>query len=241
MAKDHHRRNPPWQRDELILALDLYFRHNPAHLSREHAEIERLSRILNDLPIHPTRPDAATFRNDNAVYMKLCNFLRFDPSYSGTGLTRGGSLEKAIWDEFANDPAILRKVAQAIVDGTNSVENLDFGPDEDEAAFPEGRILYRLHRQRERNPTVVREVKRKANATGSLCCAVCQFDFFASYGELGKGFIECHHTMPVSEYRPGQKTKVADLSLVCANCHRMLHRRRPWLTVSELCGLWQSD
>jgi len=65
MVKDKSRRNPPWQRDELILALDLYFRHNPAGLSQEHAEIERLSKILNGLPIHPTRPDAATFRNCN--------------------------------------------------------------------------------------------------------------------------------------------------------------------------------
>jgi 5-methylcytosine-specific restriction protein A len=24
------------------------------------------------------------------------------------------------------------------------------------------------------------------------------------------------------------------LELVCSNCHRMIHRRRPWLTIEQL-------
>jgi hypothetical protein len=35
----------------------------------------------------------------------------------------------------------------------------------------------------------------------------------------------------------GQKTRLADLALLCANCHRMIHARRPWLTLDELRGL----
>jgi 5-methylcytosine-specific restriction protein A len=27
------------------------------------------------------------------------------------------------------------------------------------------------------------------------------------------------------------------LSLVCANCHRMIHQSRPWLTVEDLAAL----
>jgi hypothetical protein len=77
------RRNPPWQRDELILALDLYFRFPPSGISQDHPEVVRLSEILNALPIHAGRDGAATFRNPNGVYMKLCNFLRFDPNYAG--------------------------------------------------------------------------------------------------------------------------------------------------------------
>jgi 5-methylcytosine-specific restriction protein A len=37
------RRNPPWQRDELILALELYFRHRPDTIRKEHPEVEALS------------------------------------------------------------------------------------------------------------------------------------------------------------------------------------------------------
>jgi hypothetical protein len=43
--------------------------------------------------------------------MKLCNFLRFDPAYKGTGLTKKkgrGELEEIIWNEFANDQSRLK-------------------------------------------------------------------------------------------------------------------------------------
>ncbi|MDO6522910.1 HNH endonuclease [Shimia thalassica] len=49
--------------------------------------------------------------------------------------------------------------------------------------------------------------------------------------------MECHHTVPVSEMKPGDKTKLSDLALVCANCHRMIHAKRPWLSIQELVGL----
>jgi 5-methylcytosine-specific restriction protein A len=79
-------RNLPWQRDELILALDLYFRHRPDTISQKHPEVAALSELLNALPIHPDRPDRVRFRNLNGTYMKLCNFLRLDPDYKGKGL-----------------------------------------------------------------------------------------------------------------------------------------------------------
>lgn len=54
------------------------------------------------------------------------------------------------------------------------------------------------------------------------------------YGGLGQGYIECHHKTPISQMSPGQKTKLSDLALVCANCHRMLHRGGERMTVEEL-------
>jgi predicted HNH restriction endonuclease len=72
---------------------------------------------------------------------------------------------------------------------------------------------------------------------GKLACDVCDFDYTTVYGDLGVGFIECHHRIPVSDLQPGAKTKLSDLALVCANCHRMLHRKRPWLTIEVLRNL----
>jgi len=72
-------RNPPWARDELILALDLYFRlMGPDKLPHGKPEVVELSRILKSLPIHTERPDLARFRNTSGVYMKLSNFLSLD-------------------------------------------------------------------------------------------------------------------------------------------------------------------
>ncbi|MGI8551272.1 MAG: HNH endonuclease, partial [Dehalococcoidia bacterium] len=94
-------KNPPWERDELILALELYFRHNPNHISQKqkHPEVVALSRVLNGLPIHADRSDAPTFRNPTGVYMKLANFLRLDPGYTGKGLTGGSKLDEVVWDD----------------------------------------------------------------------------------------------------------------------------------------------
>jgi hypothetical protein len=101
----------------------------------------------------------------------------------------------------------------------------------EERADGEGERTLRLHQFIERNAALVAEFK--ASLT-SFACAVCAFDFFEVYGELGRGFIECHHTKPVSKMKPGDKTKLKDLCGVCANCHRMLHHSKPMLTPEEL-------
>jgi len=81
-------RNPTWVRDELILALDLYFRHRPLKISHDHPDVVALSELLKTLAVHLNPPDQKSFRNPNSVYMKLCNFLPLDPSYKGKGLSR---------------------------------------------------------------------------------------------------------------------------------------------------------
>lgn len=91
----------------------------------------------------------------------------------------------------------------------------------------------RLYKRYERDPKLVRE-KRKAAAAGSLVCEVCWFDFEAVYGKLGAGYIEVHHTKPLHTLKPGTKTKLADLALLCANCYRMAHTKRTPLSINAL-------
>jgi hypothetical protein len=108
-------------------------------------------------------------------------------------------------------------------------------PEDDETEFPEGREVQYLHRSRERNAQVIKIAKERfLEMYGRLFCAVCGFDFEATYGPDGAGFIEAHHTIPVSELGPNHSTKAEDIAVVCANCHRMLHLRRPWLTMDDL-------
>lgn len=76
--------------------------------------------------------------------------------------------------------------------------------------------------------------KRFKDTHGSLYCEACSFDFEKFCGERGADFIEAHHTIPVSEMEPGQETSINDIALVCSNCHSILHRTRPWMTISDL-------
>lgn len=235
------RRNPIWQRDELILALDLYLRGGRKVLSENHPEVIALSELLNALPIHSDRPNAEKFRNANGVKLKLANFRGSDQP--GHGMKGRNQLEQVVWDEFADDPARLTAVVGAIRSGySTEAASADaaLAGDEDEEQFAEGRILHRLHVARERSAVLVRRKKEQAMAQhGKLACEVCAFDFRAVYGVLGDGYIECHHTIAVSELAEGAKTRLEDVALVCANCHRMLHRRRPWLAMKDLARVLQ--
>ncbi len=104
-----------------------------------------------------------------------------------------------------------------------------------DATFPEGRRIAVLHYRRERNPNLVQRAKdRFRTAHGRLYCEVCGFDFQRAYDILGEGFIEAHHTVPLKDLQECAETSIEDLTMVCANCHRMLHRGAQWPKVSEL-------
>ena len=86
-----------------------------------------------------------------------------------------------------------------------------------------------------RNPELILK-KKKAflKEKGKLFCEVCGFDFKKTYGPRGDGFIECHHKIPLHEDTEVRITKLDDLALLCSNCHRMIHRKKKWLTIKEL-------
>jgi len=238
--------NPPWSRDELILALDLYLRHRESLPGKNTDAVQELSAFLGRMSKALAGADAPTFRNPNGVYMKLGNFRRWDPEYTQSGksgLAKGNKDEGVVWAEFANDPAMLEAVVERIRatvesdddEATASMRSAD-EPDIHEAA--EGRVLTRLHRTRERSRKLVEAKKRSVLAVGGrLACEACGFDFGKFYGALAEGIIEVHHTRPVHTLLPGDKTHLDDLALLCANCHRVVHSSRRWLSVDQVRSL----
>ena len=236
MTDEISKRNPPWTRDELILALDFYLRYTPSIPDKKSSEISELSDLLNHLTGQISGEKNDKFRNNNGVYMKLMNFRRFDPNSDGKGLERGGKQEEVVWNLFANDVEALSKAASSIRNHviSGSSEDLSALNDDFEEAN-EGRILTRVHTSRERNRKIVE--KKKASFLkqhGETFCEACGFNFEERYGSRGAGFIECHHMKPVSELSPDEKTKLEDLVLLSSNCHRMVHRSKPWLSIEEL-------
>ena len=242
-------RNPPWSRDELILALDLYHQVNGRFPGERDPAVVHLSEQLNALHRALGTTESTTLRNPNGVAMKLMNFRRFDPralNEGRSGLTRGNKLEQEVWDLFHDDHGRLRVVAQAILADLEARPSGDLGAasdpllsDTEEA--PEGRVLTVTHLRRERSRELVRSKKNRVmGLKGKLECEACGFDFATRYGQHGHGFIECHHTKPVETLVEGHKTRLEDLALLCANCHRMIHAKRPWLSVEQLRQVMRS-
>ena len=129
-------------------------------------------------------------------------------------------------------PTILDQTAFDALYSLAEVEDvlIDYA---DDSEFLEGGEVERKHRARERNQALIKRAKDEFKQKyGRLYCQICRFDFSLKYGEIGNDFIEAHHTVPVSS---GEiKTKVKDIAMVCSNCHRMLHRKRPWLKMKQL-------
>lgn len=107
--------------------------------------------------------------------------------------------------------------------------------------FPEGKRVERLHYVRERNPKVARLAKQRfKDENGRIFCEACDFDFQETYGE---DYIEAHHILPLGEIKEGQiETKIEDIVLLCCNCHKMVHKKRPWLkSIEEIKSLLFKD
>ena len=63
-------RNPKWQREELILALDLYFNLEPGQIHAKNPQIIKLSEVLNQLPINGNKNELEKFRNPNGSMVR---------------------------------------------------------------------------------------------------------------------------------------------------------------------------
>lgn len=106
--------------------------------------------------------------------------------------------------------------------------------DVDESAI-EGEARLVSHLRRERNRSLIESKKKTVlAATGTLACEACGFDFRVRYGLLGEGFCEVHHRQPLAQSEGSTVTSLADLAVVCSNCHRIIHRSGCTLSVENL-------
>ncbi len=110
--------------------------------------------------------------------------------------------------------------------------------------FPEGKI----YKEGSQKSILVNAYERSTSLRkaciknqGVTCC-VCGMNFKETYGNLGDGFIEVHHCVPLKNIGRDYNATVDDLRPVCSNCHSMLHRNRDDnLTIEELRIIYLSN
>jgi 5-methylcytosine-specific restriction endonuclease McrA len=133
-------------------------------------------------------------------------------------------------DGLSAQPRGLAKSDDIPVIAANSFPDVDY----ESMTVKEGSRQWVHHFSRERRPEIVSAKKAQVlKKTGRLKCEVCGFDFQERYGAIGEGFCEVHHKVPLSSLNEETETKLQDLSILCSNCHRMIHRTKPMSDVNE--------
>ena len=102
-------------------------------------------------------------------------------------------------------------------------------------ASVEGKRKLVKHVRRERDRRLASYKKASAQASGRpLTCEACLVSLKTLDAELGEASCEVHHAKPIGRMARPSETTLDDLHILCANCHRMIHRAEPFLTVEEL-------
>jgi len=116
----------------------------------------------------------------------------------------------------------------AILRGGYTLEE-DENSDDEEApsdkVWKDGNLKLKVHErlERRRNSSLAKEVKRKQG----YICRGCGFNFYAVYGKAGEKYIDAHHLVPLADLTedgPVSRNPKTDFAVLCANCHRMIHK-----------------
>jgi 5-methylcytosine-specific restriction enzyme A len=232
---DAARRNPDWEWDETVLACDLVAQNNWQPLAPDDQRVVELSRLLQRMSLHSPEARLESFRNEDGVSRKTHNLASSSPTWT-KWRSNGSQRDRDVVAEFQETPDVMHRIAQDLRQDVLNDTPGDYSSHTsyDDGSVLEGRYLLRFHIERERNRGLRRRKIRSVMArSGSLACEVCDLDFGQFYGDRGQGYIECHHVEPL--HATGERpTRVNDLALLCSNCHRMIHRKPPWPTPSEL-------
>lgn len=189
-------------------------------------EVQYLTRRLNStLSIHELRQTSVV---ENASFLKSGPASTVFPLTENQALTIFRMLAarnpdiKSVWSDM--DVSIY---GESVLD----IEELnDFAK--------EGGKRLTTHFVRERNRGIINAKKKQVlSQTDRLVCEVCTFDFEKTYGAIGEGFCEVHHLIPLSETESETATRLDDLAVLCSNCHRMIHKTNPLMTVEKLRSL----
>ncbi len=225
-----------WTNEELLLALELLDTRAWRGGNASTPEYSALSSLLRTANLPGVDVIDDSFRSVNSVSLKMGNLIGAHPTIPG-GM-RTSKKEIALVQRFllnrdemlADAVAVRAQVVGALSPDHPLARDTD---DEELTVAAEGDSRYVLALRRERS-RALRQSKIDSLERDSrpVACEVCGFDFFVQYGELGRAYIEVHHRTPL-HVSGATDSRLDDLAVLCANCHRMIHRTG-WITVEEL-------
>lgn len=138
------------------------------------------------------------------------------------------------WDTQVSGIQIGGSVAQALdhvwTERRRAISGEGYGEEVVTTEYAEGAVKQILVNRYERDRNA-----RIACLTHHGCsCSVCGLSMESRYGEIAREFIHVHHIVPLSKIGARYEVNpITDLKPVCPNCHAIIHRRNPPLTIDE--------
>ncbi len=183
---------------------------------------------------------------DKDVYRVLIDFeVLLNPEKEPVltlDILKTGNLEKQQWTPQSSGisikPELVDELEAVWFDflTTQKIRLNPYAPtdNEEKKTYTEGTANQITQTRYERNPYA----RAACIKHYGYSCSICEFDFEKRFGELGKEFIHVHHLTQVATVgKTYEVDPIKDLRPVCPNCHAMLHRQNPPLTIEEL-KLW---
>ena len=137
-------------------------------------------------------------------------------------------------EELKNDFLEMIKLFNLAIErggvSESAFSGVSFDQDQINSGF-ETKIVRHINKENEiikTDPKLIRQLKKNSNYT----CQACGLKYEKIYGDYSKkkDFIEAHHIEPKFKVKEGAETNkkmsrsAKDFAMLCANCHRMIHR-----------------
>ena len=146
--------------------------------------------------------------------------IKWDDEFPEIEIFVGSSQQHTVYPLLEKDVSMIEKKLKIITE--NEKKSVD------DEIFTEGERFTTEQEFRSRNSLLIKKKKKLSNYK----CEICGFDFYEVYGDIGYEFIEAHHLIMVSSGK--RKSTLNDISLICSNCHSMVHRRKPPYSIEEI-------
>ncbi len=138
-------------------------------------------------------------------------------------------LDEVLSIYVANQAAVENVKSNWQIESVNNEQNF-------ESAL-EGNKSKRFVTKYERDP----KLRKQAIQIHGYTCKVCEFNFEKHYGKHGKDFIHVHHLKPLFQFEEARKVNPqTDMTVLCPNCHSMIHRNKnKTLSIEELKDIYK--
>lgn len=183
------------------------------------------------------RPDFGCIYDDIYTVEELLSFSSFIKSNDEILAARNGHISSKAIDAYIRFYALKLGIDLTGIQLSEAEISSEPKDEENEQQRMEGRLTEAKVLRRQRN----RLARQKCLEASGYTCYVCGFNFEKAYGEIGKNYLEVHHTKPLSAYDDEHPIPQSELCALCSNCHSMVHRKREVLDVDELKRMFETN